>query len=140
MVFQISGLILEHEYFFSAFSFDEVSNYSVPATGSIILSSVGIVEGVLPRTHALYSPFPNPGRAPVTVICDVPIRQNLSLDLFGVDGRVMRRFFHGLSNPARYVFVWDGRDDREQPIPSGVYFVRMQAGAFEARRKLVVIR
>ncbi len=36
--------------------------------------------------------------------------------------------------------AWDGKDDRGRPLASGVYFLRLRAGADEAVRKIVILR
>ena len=36
--------------------------------------------------------------------------------------------------------VWNGRDEWDVPVASGVYFARLQAEGFEATRKMVMIR
>ena len=36
--------------------------------------------------------------------------------------------------------LWDGRNDMNQPVSSGVYLVKMTAGEFSAFKKLVLIR
>ncbi|MBI1924294.1 hypothetical protein HYR99_08585 [Candidatus Poribacteria bacterium] len=35
---------------------------------------------------------------------------------------------------------WDGRDLHGEPIPSGAYFYRLDAGDFTATRKMVVVK
>ena len=36
--------------------------------------------------------------------------------------------------------VWKGRDDVDQMVASGIYFVQMQAGDYRQVRKLVLIK
>jgi hypothetical protein len=36
--------------------------------------------------------------------------------------------------------VWDGRDGAGRPMPSGVYFVRVEAGAALGAEKVVLLR
>ena len=36
--------------------------------------------------------------------------------------------------------VWDGTDTTNRPMPSGVYFVTLQAGDYAATQKLLIIR
>lgn len=43
--------------------------------------------------------------------------------------------------PAVFASIkWDGKDDRAQIVPSGVYVYRIQAGDFSATRKLVLLQ
>ena len=53
--------------------------------------------------------------------------------------RAVQRLDHGWRPAGRYRLEWDGRDTHGQPVPAGVYFVRL-AGYATSARKLVVVR
>jgi hypothetical protein len=36
--------------------------------------------------------------------------------------------------------TWDGRNGRGEPVATGVYFYRMQAGTFVQTRKMVLLK
>jgi hypothetical protein len=105
------------------------------------------VEEQTPHTSQL-SPyelgpaFPNPMRDH-TVIPFYPssvLRHSLSLAVYDAAGRLVRVLTSHQSRVASHSFVWDGRDDAGQPVGSGVYFYRLEAGSFAATGKMVVIR
>ena len=56
-------------------------------------------------------------------------RSPVRLDLFDVQGRLVRRLEHAPG--AR--FTWDGRDTRGVRVASGVYYWRLEVGT-DARR------
>jgi len=62
------------------------------------------------------------------------------LTIHDAAGRTVRRVEFGLggaSGPAR--FRWDGRSDAGDPLTDGMYFLRLTAGAAQARGKLVLV-
>jgi len=48
--------------------------------------------------------------------------------------------FEGSRPAGNYTELWDGRDSRGGAVASGIYFYRLQAGAFTETRKMVLTR
>ena len=49
----------------------------------------------------------------------------VKLDVYDVVGRHVRRLEDGLVDAGRHERRWDGRDDADNALPSGVYFARL---------------
>ena len=62
------------------------------------------------------------------------------LTVHDVQGRRVRGLLAEGLDPGRYSVYWNGRDEGGRAVASGVYFVRMEAGAVSQTRKLVKIR
>ena len=60
------------------------------------------------------------------------------LQIFDVSGRMVRQWGSLDFSPGVQSFTWDGRDHQGRSLPSGLYFVRYQAG--EVRRTSKVVR
>jgi flagellar hook assembly protein FlgD len=41
--------------------------------------------------------------------------------------------------PGQYVVTWDGRNTHGEPVSSGVYFYKMEAGDYRATKKMLLI-
>jgi hypothetical protein len=91
----------------------------------------------IPKIFAARPAFPNPFRTSTTVAFDLPAARQVELTLYGIDGRVVRRLMDGAMPIGRHRAVWDGRDDRGQPVASGIYFVRIRAGEFTSTLRVV---
>ena len=89
---------------------------------------------------ALADIFPNPFNpsAAIEYTLDEPGRVRVRiLDARGVLVRAME---DGLKEAGSYRIRWDGRNADGVPLPSGVYVIRLQAGAESITRKAVVQR
>ncbi|MGQ0722114.1 MAG: FlgD immunoglobulin-like domain containing protein [Candidatus Eiseniibacteriota bacterium] len=57
-----------------------------------------------------------------------------------VAGRVVRRLHDGVLSAGEHRLTWTGTDDAGAPLPSGVYFVRLEAGGRCEHKDIVLLR
>jgi hypothetical protein len=63
------------------------------------------------------------------------------VEMFDIDGSLLRRIWSGTPTGREITLPWDGRDERGLPVPGGVYFLLARAadGSVAARRDVVVV-
>jgi flagellar hook assembly protein FlgD len=106
-------------------------------------SSLVAVDRRGPSTSArfeLASPRPNPARGSVSFDISIPHAALISLVVCDGAGRVVHRIADASFVPGRHVLVWDRRNDDGRAVPSGVYFVRLQAPGVHLSRKTILIQ
>lgn len=94
----------------------------------------------IPGQFALYPNFPNPFNAGTTIPFDVPEVGPVRILVFDVLGREIRVLRNEVMAPQGYLVVWDGKNASGVPVPSGVYFCRLQARGFSQTRKMLLLR
>ena len=67
-------------------------------------------------------------------------RRRVRLDVFDASGRLVRRLSEGFHRGGPASVVWDGRESRGDPVPSGVYFVRLASESGTEVRKVTIVR
>jgi flagellar hook assembly protein FlgD len=91
--------------------------------------------------YALYPASPNPsGSGTVGISFSLPEQSVVSLVVYDVQGRKVKTLVSGSENPGFRSVSWNGRDEFGKPVSGGVYFYRLEAGAFTQTRKLVLVR
>jgi len=93
----------------------------------------------IPLRFAFYPPSPSPCDGPMTIRFDLPRREQVSLRVFDVAGRQFAMPVNASMDPGRYVVHWPDLR-RKEPVPSGVYFLRLEAGDNKATRRVVIVR
>ena len=83
---------------------------------------------------------PNPFNPRTVIEYYVGEGTRVRLEVYDVLGRLVRVLVDGYQEVGRHRVVWDGRDGDGRAIAGGVYFVRMEAGGFEAVRKVVLVK
>ena len=113
--------------------------YAVESFG-MSLTTLGKVK----RT-ALLQNFPNPFNPetwmPYRLASDVPV----SIQIYNVQGQLLRALDLGEQKAGSYMSrdsaaYWDGRDRVGQTVASGVYFYALHAGAFQATRRMLILK
>jgi len=85
------------------------------------------VDGESPSVTRMVGARPNPFNIATQVVFELAERQRVSLQIFDLQGHLVRTLEEGTFDPGRYEKVWNGLDDAGRTVASGVYFVRMRA-------------
>jgi hypothetical protein len=88
----------------------------------------------------LYWSIPNPFRAQAIIRFQVPGRQQVSLAIYDVAGRLVRTLVDGPVDPGLHSIVWDGRSEARQRVPCGIYFDRFETTGYTKTRKITFVR
>jgi len=83
--------------------------------------------------------IPNPTLTSAEIHASPDLRAGArSLEIFDVRGRSLLRLDAGaIRATAGPLFVWDGRDERGQFVPGGVYWIRLRGNSFDRSVKLI---
>jgi subtilisin family serine protease len=115
-----------------------------PQGGTLMSGPVASASGLIAHTRAA-APWPNPARNNASF--DYAIGQDVAaggpvevrVRVHDVQGRVVRDLKRAREGSGKYRVAWDIRDDRGRPVPAGMYYMDLRAGAMKASRRLVVV-
>jgi hypothetical protein len=80
---------------------------------------------------------PNPFRNKIGIKYSIGHRlDGIEMKIYDATGRVVKEFNHLTNNQ----IFWNGTDDLNRNLPSGVYFLKFKAGDYNATEKLLLIR
>ena len=79
---------------------------------------------------------PNPFRVRVDIRWQIADNSGVNLKIYDATGRMVKDFKHVTNQQ----IFWNGTDDLNRNLPSGVYFLKFQAGDYSATEKLLLIR
>jgi hypothetical protein len=99
-----------------------------------------IVDLELPNTFELKQNYPNPFNPNTRITLALPDASSWSLNIYNVNGRLVRSYQGNSGGPAFIHVEWDGRDASGQPVATGVYLYKATAGSFTAVKKMVLLK
>jgi hypothetical protein len=93
----------------------------------------------LPEFFALEQNYPNPfsplGRGTTTIGYSLPKSAAVDLAVYDVSGKLIAVLARETQTAGAHKIVWEARG-----VSSGMYFVKMRAGDFQATRKILLLR
>ncbi|NOZ75356.1 MAG: T9SS type A sorting domain-containing protein [FCB group bacterium] len=108
---------------------------------TIDISSMGTDEStIIPDKFALYPNYPNPFNPATTFTYDVAEEGTIYLTIFDLRGNKIRTLVAENQMPGRYRIVWAGKNDFQEPVASGMYFIRMVSASFTDVKKILLMK
>lgn len=109
----------------------------------IILGAIATtvdVESVSPAVFELKPNYPNPFNAETVIKYSIDRTGFVDLSVFDLLGRPVRGLVAGRKTVGSHVARWAGRDDEGREVSTGVYVIRLQAGARREAYKATLLK
>ena len=84
--------------------------------------------------------YPNPFNSSTQVFFELSSQMRVSLQIFDIQGRLVRTLEEGTFDQGRHERFWSGINDAGQTVASGPYFVRMRAGDRTELAKILLLK
>jgi ligand-binding sensor domain-containing protein len=98
-----------------------------------------VEESKLPLSFSLNN-YPNPFNPSTTIEYVIPHDSEICMTIYSVTGQKIRTLFSGKAPAGKQVRRWDGKNDRGDPVSSGVYLVEIRAGRMRAVHTMMLLR
>ena len=102
---------------------------------SEVLLDVNDGERTTPLQYTLEQNFPNPFNPSTTIRFSLPVRSSVRIIAYSLLGQEVATIFNGTLDAGIHSVPFDG-----SRLSSGVYFCRMQSGAFQSARSMLLVR
>ncbi|MCK4322561.1 T9SS type A sorting domain-containing protein [candidate division WOR-3 bacterium] len=116
-----------------------VANY-YGSSISVLRNVTGIEEEPKEEVFCLSQCYPNPFMDKTKIEYTLPKISNVNIAVYNVLGARVKSLLNDKQNAGIYTITWDGRDKNGNKLPSGFYFLRLEAGEYKGTRKLLLIR
>jgi len=120
-------------------STDLVSSSNQTVTIYVNPDIVGVNEQI-PRSWSLEQNFPNPFNPNTLIHFEIPRETDLSLTVFDVSGRRVKTLINGIVQAGSHDLFWDGLDDQNIQVESGIYFYTLDIQGHKQTRKMTLLR
>ncbi|MFO8144246.1 MAG: FlgD immunoglobulin-like domain containing protein [Candidatus Syntrophosphaera sp.] len=64
----------------------------------------------------------------------------VTLNIYNVKGQLVKTLVNDVREAGNYSVVWNGRDNNNQTVSSGVYYFKMNAGKYSNTKKMILMK
>jgi len=95
---------------------------------------------IVPESYALHPNFPNPFNASTVIQFDIQQEEKVSLSIFDLQGRMIKRLMQGTAGPGSHSLIWDGTNAEGFVVASGVYLIELSTPNFRQIRRALLVK
>jgi hypothetical protein len=99
-----------------------------------------VSDSDLPEGFELGQNYPNPFNSGTQLTFTLPAPASVELSVYNALGQLVGAILDETLSAGRHQINWAAHDQNRHPLPSGVYFYRLQADGVGATRKMVLLR
>lgn len=140
------------EFYCGGRSYKPAQNYKVfnKETGQYVNSqielrpyeftSICFGNPVTPIKFTLSGNYPNPFNPTTTISYSIPSDGNVKLAIFNIKGQKVKTLVTGTQPAGSYNVTWDGKDENDRPVSSGMYFYKLNSSGKTAVKKMLLLK
>jgi hypothetical protein len=97
-------------------------------------------KGSFPFNFDLRQNFPNPFNPTTRITYSIPLDSQVKITVFSINGKTVRTLLNKYQAPGQYSVDWDGIDNENIPVSSGIYLYKLETSDQIISKKMVLLR
>jgi hypothetical protein len=99
-----------------------------------------VTGGTVPGINSVAQNYPNPFNPVTTINYDLKQKGPVTVKVYNVAGELVRTLVDAVLDAGSYSVIWDGTNNGDASVSSGIYLYRMETTGFSKTRKMVLLR
>ena len=116
------------------------SGYSVVLPSSPTVLSTIVENSIQPNAFALNQNYPNPFNPTTSISFDVFDMSNISLNIYDLNGRLVKNLMSGTLSQGTYSIDWNGKNANGASVAGGVYLYSITSNSNTIVKKMSLIK
>ncbi|MCK4385685.1 MAG: M6 family metalloprotease domain-containing protein [candidate division Zixibacteria bacterium] len=97
-------------------------------------------DGLLPHSYLLKQNYPNPFNPETKIEYNLKKNGWVQLEVFNILGQKIFTLVDGYKERGKHDVTWNGTDQEERPLPSGIYFYQITTQNFQKANKMILLK
>jgi hypothetical protein len=103
-------------------------------------ANVGIEEPLPIAPMLSVSSYPNPFNPQTTIAYTLPMKGHVELNIYNVRGQLVRHLVDENNLEGTHTVVWNGKDDQNRDIASGMYVYKISCGTKQMSGRMMLLK
>ncbi|MCK4403595.1 MAG: T9SS type A sorting domain-containing protein [candidate division Zixibacteria bacterium] len=127
---------------FEGEGFDTIQITLADQKGELLSVKQEHERSFLPTKYALHQNYPNPFNPSTSIRYfiggDSPAK--VSLKIYNVAGQLVKTLVDEEKSPGEYQEMWNGKNEKNEDVASGMYFYKLKVSDYAETRKMVLLK
>jgi flagellar hook assembly protein FlgD len=94
----------------------------------------------VPEKIDLYQNYPNPFNPSTRIQFRIPETDLVTINIYNIKGQMARQLLNEKVEAGIHQITWDGRDQQNKLLPSGIYFYRLNVADYEITKRMILLK
>jgi hypothetical protein len=88
----------------------------------------------------LHQNYPNPFNPETTISFTLKQPSKIELRVYNLKGQLVKKLFSEAKPAGAHSIIWDGTDDNNRTVSSGIYTYKLSSGKFSTTKKMILLK
>lgn len=98
------------------------------------------ISDEIPKSTELYQSYPNPFNPSTTISFGLAEDSEVELSIYNINGELVKQIENNHLNSGIYRYTWDGTNEYNTQVSSGIYLIRLRAKNNVFHQKIILIK
>jgi len=88
----------------------------------------------------LHRNYPNPFNPETTIEYSIKEDSRILIEIYNIKGQKVKTLINEFREAGYYSVIWNGKDNSNKQVASGLYFYRMKTANYNKMRKILLLK
>jgi len=101
----------------------------------------GTIAGdVIVAATKLHGNYPNPFNPVTNIAYSIKTAGKVTIEVYNIRGQLVKTLVNEVKETGAYTALWNGKDNSNKSVSSGVYFYKMKTQDYNSTRKMILMK
>ncbi len=97
-------------------------------------------DQLIPESYQLFQNYPNPFNSNTKIMYNLPRKEFVKISINDMLGHEVKTLVNKIQEKGLKTIKWNGLDDNNKKLPSGLYLYSIQTGSFRETKKMLFLK